>query len=26
MTTMAQAANVSPMPTEKKEGDILPQF
>ncbi len=26
MATMAQAANVSPMPTEKKQGDILPQF
>lgn len=26
MNTMAQAANVSPMPTEKKEGDILPKF
>jgi len=26
MVEKAQAANVSPMPTEKSEGDILPQF
>jgi len=26
MAEKTQAANVSPMPTEKSEGDILPQF
>jgi hypothetical protein len=26
MADMAQAANVSPMPTEKSTGDVMPQF